>query len=370
MIEPRLLARTGGFSDRPYRLQGRVAGAVAGAARRRGARASRCAPDTEPSLFDAGADRPALSLATSATSAIRRDRGDVVAQARPQIVLHMAAQALVRRSLRGSGRNVRDQCAWAPPSARGPARSRRSEAVLVDHHRQGLSQRRRRPRLRRGRSARRPRSLFRVEGRGGDRVTRAMRASLLAPRRRRRSRRRAPATSSAAATGREDRLVPDVVARRAAPAMPLRSRNPEATRPWQHVLEPLAGYLALSGAPGRRRGRCRARSNFGPPAGRAATVAEVADAMLEALGAHTTLDRDGGAAAERAAHRWTLDPALASARSAGGRGLMRRRRAVDRRLVSRRRSRRDARAWPRADRALRGAGMNGALPPARPAARR
>jgi CDP-glucose 4,6-dehydratase len=43
----------------------------------------------------------------------------------------------------------------------------------------------------------------------------------------------------------DDRLVPDLV-RAAAAGTPLRVRNPDAVRPWQHVLEPLSGYLQLA----------------------------------------------------------------------------------------------------------------------------
>lgn len=42
----------------------------------------------------------------------------------------------------------------------------------------------------------------------------------------------------------EDRLVPDLV-RAATSGAALRIRNPSAVRPWQHVLEPLSGYLRL-----------------------------------------------------------------------------------------------------------------------------
>lgn len=42
----------------------------------------------------------------------------------------------------------------------------------------------------------------------------------------------------------EDRLVPDLI-RAVMQGQPLRIRNPQATRPWQHVLEPLSGYLRL-----------------------------------------------------------------------------------------------------------------------------
>jgi CDP-glucose 4,6-dehydratase len=43
----------------------------------------------------------------------------------------------------------------------------------------------------------------------------------------------------------EDRLVPDIM-RAAAASEAVRIRFPEATRPWQHVLEPLSGYLRLA----------------------------------------------------------------------------------------------------------------------------
>jgi len=43
----------------------------------------------------------------------------------------------------------------------------------------------------------------------------------------------------------EDRLIPDIV-RAAIGKQKLLIRNPNATRPWQHVLEPLSGYLLLA----------------------------------------------------------------------------------------------------------------------------
>jgi CDP-glucose 4,6-dehydratase len=59
-----------------------------------------------------------------------------------------------------------------------------------------------------------------------------------------------------------DRLLPDVF-RGAAAGAPIRIRNPEAVRPWQHVLNPLSGYLRLAehvwADPS-----CAAGWNFGP----------------------------------------------------------------------------------------------------------
>jgi CDP-glucose 4,6-dehydratase len=43
----------------------------------------------------------------------------------------------------------------------------------------------------------------------------------------------------------EDRLIPDIM-RGALAGAPILIRNPEAIRPWQHVLNPLSGYLVLA----------------------------------------------------------------------------------------------------------------------------
>lgn len=43
----------------------------------------------------------------------------------------------------------------------------------------------------------------------------------------------------------DDRLIPDII-RAIVQGKPVNIRNPHATRPWQHVLEPLSGYLRLA----------------------------------------------------------------------------------------------------------------------------
>jgi len=81
-----------------------------------------------------------------------------------------------------------------------------------------------------------------------------------------------------------DRLVADIVrAGRSQDVTVL--RHPEATRPWQHVLDCVAGYLVylerLAGDPAAPRAL-----NFGPrPGGPAVTVGELATRAVEALGA-------------------------------------------------------------------------------------
>ena len=80
-----------------------------------------------------------------------------------------------------------------------------------------------------------------------------------------------------------DRLVPDVW-RALHSNVPLQLRYPHATRPWQHVLDCLSGYLTYLHALATRPGLPRAL-NFGPAADDApVTVAQVADIVAEALG--------------------------------------------------------------------------------------
>lgn len=67
-----------------------------------------------------------------------------------------------------------------------------------------------------------------------------------------------------------DRLIPDAI--RAWQAQrPLSVRNPQATRPWQHVLEPLAGYMTLAERLWLEPDLADAY-NFGPAPQEAATV--------------------------------------------------------------------------------------------------
>lgn len=123
-----------------------------------------------------------------------------------------------------------------------------------------------------------------------------------------------------------DRLVPDCL--RAFPAgAPVRLRHPGAVRPWQHVLEPLAGYLALAAALLGPDGVQFARAwNLGPDPADDATVGDVADRLAalwgdgarvvhdaEPVGHEAGLLRLDSTAAHQAlgwAPHWDLDQAL------------------------------------------------------------
>lgn len=80
------------------------------------------------------------------------------------------------------------------------------------------------------------------------------------------------------------RLVPDLVRAFAAGRPPL-LRRPGAIRPWQHVLDALSGYLRLAQALLQDPVRFAGAWNFGPEPGGEWTVAELAAAVSRRLGA-------------------------------------------------------------------------------------
>jgi CDP-glucose 4,6-dehydratase len=169
---------------------------------------------------------------------------DVIAQVRPQIVIHMAAQALVRDSYRDPLRtyatnvlgtvNLLQACRFAPGL----------ECVLVvtsdkvyEFDGDG-------------------RAFLETDRLGGadpysgskacaELVTTSFRNSFYAD---------GPPLATARAGNvigggdwSAERLIPDCV-RALAAGVPVSLRYPDAVRPWQHVLEPLSGYLALAQA--------------------------------------------------------------------------------------------------------------------------
>jgi len=80
----------------------------------------------------------------------------------------------------------------------------------------------------------------------------------------------------------EDRIVPDAV-RALSRGEAVHVRNPGATRPWQHVLEPVSGYLAIAaGLAARPHDRAiTAAFNIGPDAEANRTVRQLVETALE-----------------------------------------------------------------------------------------
>jgi CDP-glucose 4,6-dehydratase len=122
----------------------------------------------------------------------------------------------------------------------------------------------------------------------------------------------------------EDRLIPDVLRAQAA-GRAVRIRNPQAIRPWQHVLNPLSGYMALAQAlcqaqatatapEGLATGSDAARAwNFGPRAQDCRTVLDVVGPLCELLEGEVRWEIDSGENPPEAG-RLELDSSAAEAR--------------------------------------------------------
>ena len=81
----------------------------------------------------------------------------------------------------------------------------------------------------------------------------------------------------------EDRIVPDII-RALEAKSPLSVRNPEAIRPWQHVLEPLGGYLLLGTKLSEDPKQFASSFNFGPSMGDDLSVEELVKIALDRWG--------------------------------------------------------------------------------------
>jgi CDP-glucose 4,6-dehydratase len=90
-----------------------------------------------------------------------------------------------------------------------------------------------------------------------------------------------------------DRLVPDIL-RALASGQAVLIRNPDAVRPWQHVLEPLSGYLVLAERLFEQ-GQAYAEGwNFGPSDADARTVRWIVEHLCKAWGGDARWTLQGG----------------------------------------------------------------------------
>jgi CDP-glucose 4,6-dehydratase len=110
----------------------------------------------------------------------------------------------------------------------------------------------------------------------------------------------------------EDRLVPDFL-RAAAAGQELLIRAPGAVRPWQHVLEPVAGYLRLAERLVQDGVACAEAWNFGPGDEDAQPVSWLAD-RLAALWGEGARWRTDAQPQPHEAHYLRLDSAKARER--------------------------------------------------------
>jgi CDP-glucose 4,6-dehydratase len=236
------------------------------------------APAGEPNLWSIVAASAHAGRAPQSVIADIRDArrvGDAVARADPQIVIHMAAQALVRESYRDPlgtyGTNVMGTAALLQACRSLP----HLECVIVvtsDKVYENLGEGRafdERARL----GGHDPYSNSKA---CAELVTASFRDSFFAD---------GPPIATARAGNvigggdwSADRLIPDCV-RALKSGQSVNLRYPDAIRPWQHVLEPLSGYLTLAQALVTAPNETPRAVNFGPDPASFCRVHEVVDAF-------------------------------------------------------------------------------------------
>jgi CDP-glucose 4,6-dehydratase len=108
-----------------------------------------------------------------------------------------------------------------------------------------------------------------------------------------------------------DRLVPDMV-RAVLAGKPLVLRRPSSIRPWQHVLEPLSGYLALGARLLNGDESAVGGWNFGPAELHPLTVRQVADLLVTHWG-QGAVEEQVDPAGPHEAHFLRLDSSKAAA---------------------------------------------------------
>lgn len=246
------------------------------------------APSTRPNLFTLARVQECVNHRV----ADLRDAdavASIVRQAQPEIVLHLAAQALVRESYREPlatfATNVLGT-AHLLDAIRRIGGVRAVVAITTDKVYENLEQ----PLPYRESDRLGGHDAYSASKAACEIVVASYRAAYL------------EAAGTAVASARAgnvvgggdwaaDRLLPDAI-RAWSTGQPLLIRRPQARRPWQHVLEPLAGYLVLAQA------LCKfpelaGAYNFGPHTHEAATVRSVVELARASFGPGQTIWGDG-----------------------------------------------------------------------------
>lgn len=91
----------------------------------------------------------------------------------------------------------------------------------------------------------------------------------------------------------EDRIIPDIV-RSLQNSNTINVRNPVSVRPWQHVLEPIGGYLLLGALLDKQAEAYSKAYNFGPMPGDHLSVAELVEKAIATWGSGSWNDASGG----------------------------------------------------------------------------
>jgi len=223
------------------------------------------APPTTPSLFE-------LARVNEAVNSLEGDVRDpdrlqrAVTAARPEIVFHLAAQSLVRQSYEEPVATYATNVMGTVNLLEAVRRAPSVRVVVVVTSDKCYENRERELGYREDEPLGGYDPYSSSKG-CAELVTAAYRRSFLS----REEHGRAPIGVASARAGNvigggdwaKDRLIPDILEAFAS-GRPARIRNPRAVRPWQHVLEPAAGYLALAEALWNEREAYAGAWNFGP----------------------------------------------------------------------------------------------------------
>jgi CDP-glucose 4,6-dehydratase len=246
------------------------------------------APAGKPNLWSMAAASARTPRSVLADIRDAERVGAAVARADPQIVIHMAAQALVRESYRDPLGTYATNVMGTAALLQACRSLRRLECVVVVTSDKVYENR--------GES----RAFDERDRLGGhdpysnskacaELVTASFRDSFYAD---------GPPIATARAGNvigggdwSEDRLIPDCV-RALETGHSVNLRYPDAVRPWQHVLEPLSGYLILAEALVTAPKKTPRTVNFGPDPASFCTVREVVDAFSARFGGKPGWVRD------------------------------------------------------------------------------
>ena len=217
------------------------------------------APPTEPNLFDATGLRDRIRHVVDDVRDVDRLTAEVQ-KARPSVIFHLAAKALVRRAYEEPretfetnvmGTVIILEAARACPSVRA--------VIVVTSDKSYENLETGRPFVETDPMG--GRDPYAASKGAAELVTAAYRDSFFAD---------GAAVASVRAGNvigggdwAPDRIIPDSV-RALLAGQPIIVRNPDAVRPWQHVLEPLSGYLQLGALMLRASRRYAGPWNFGP----------------------------------------------------------------------------------------------------------
>jgi CDP-glucose 4,6-dehydratase len=274
-------------------------------------------PDPMPSLYlAAGVERGCRSVLADVREPARL--AGVLREAAPDFVFHLAAQPLVRLSYERPLETLETNVLGTAHLLEALRRAPRPCAVVVVTS-DKCYENRERPGGYREDEALGGHDVYSMSKGAAELVVSAWRRSFFPPA-------GLAAHGVAVATARagnvvgggdwaKDRIVPDAVAALVA-GRPIPVRNPAAVRPWQHVLEPLGGYLLLGArlaAGAEERARFCEAWNFGPRADDARPVRDVVEALVAAWGSGSWEDRHDPAAPHEAG-LLRLDVAKAEAR--------------------------------------------------------